>query len=73
MKRAVKWSIWMFALCMIVCLLQTSVYAADIDWDSLLKVPAKKAKQEANPENRMAHNIYADPDLSATTGKFDGL
>lgn len=71
--KKIKGVLTLIALCLCVCLLQTTAYAADIDWDSLLKVPAKKAKQEANPENRMAHNIYADPDLSATSGKFDGF
>ena len=62
--------------CLMVCVLQTNVYAADknsVDWDELLKVPVKKAQKEANPEMRMAHNIYSDPDLSATCGKFDGF
>lgn len=44
-----------------------------INWDEILSVPAEEAKNEPNPENRMAHNIYADPDLSATSGKFDGF
>ena len=43
-----------------------------INWDEILSVP-EDAKNEANSENRMAHNIYADPDLSATSGKFDGF
>lgn len=47
--------------------------ANSIKWDELLKVPTDKAKEEANPENRMAHNVYVDPDLSATSGKFDGF
>ena len=47
--------------------------ANSINWDELLKVPTDKAKEEANPENRMAHNVYVDPDLSATSGKFDGF
>ncbi len=60
------------ALCLALCLMQTTTYAADINWDAILKVPAN-AKEEANPENRMAHNVYSDPDLSATSGKFDGF
>ena len=44
-----------------------------INWDEILNVPADKAKNEANPEERMAHNVYVDPDLSATSGKFDGF
>jgi len=51
-------------------------YTNDVDgvnWDEILKVPADKAKNEANPENRMAHNVYVDPDLSTTSGKFDGF
>ena len=44
-----------------------------INWKEILDVPLEEAKNEPNPENRMAHNIYADPDLSATSGKFDGF
>lgn len=44
-----------------------------VNWDELLTVPAEEAKYESNPENRMAHNVYVDPDLSATSGKFDGF
>ena len=73
MKRFVKWGLALFAICMTISLLQTSTYAADVDWDALLKVPGKAAKQEANPEKRMAHNIYANPDLSSTSGKFSGF
>ena len=29
--------------------------------------------REANPENRMAHNIYSDPDLSGTSGRFSAF
>lgn len=47
--------------------------ANGVIWDEILKVPTEKAKVEANPENRMAHNVYVDPDLSATSGKFDGF
>lgn len=28
---------------------------------------------EENPQNRMAHNIYSDPDLSETSGKFSAF
>ncbi|MBR4083909.1 MAG: DUF3472 domain-containing protein [Lachnospiraceae bacterium] len=44
-----------------------------VNWDEILKVSTGEAKNEANPENRMAHNVYVDPDLSATSGKFDGF
>ena len=44
-----------------------------VDWAALLTVPAEEAQREENPEQRMAHNIYSDPDLSATSGKFDGF
>ncbi len=44
-----------------------------VNWDEILSVPAEEARNEANPENRMAHNVYAEPDLSATSGKFDGF
>ncbi len=29
--------------------------------------------REENPENRMAHNIYSDPDLSGTSGRFSAF
>ena len=44
-----------------------------VNWEKILEVPTDKAKNEANPEKRMAHNVYTDPDLSATSGKFDGF
>ncbi len=44
-----------------------------VNWEEILSVPADKAKEEANQEERMAHNLYVDPDLSATSGKFDGF
>ena len=47
--------------------------ANSVNWDELLKVPAEEAAGEANPEQRMAHNIYADPDLSTTSRAFDGF
>jgi len=47
--------------------------ANGVIWDEILKVPTDKAKNEANPENRMAHNVYVDPDLNATSRKFDGF
>ena len=62
--------------CLIICLPQTNTYAADkngVNWDELLNVPEEQAQNEPNPEDRMAHNIYSDPDLSATSGKFDGF
>lgn len=61
--------------CMPVCLLQTAALAAEagsIDWDSLLPVP-EEACTEPNPEELMAYNSYSDPDLSATSGRFDGF
>ena len=45
----------------------------DINWDEILNVPADEAANELNPENRMAHNVYMDPNLSSTSGKFDGF
>ena len=44
-----------------------------VNWDTLLKVATDDAQNKTNPENRMAHNVYVDPDLSATVGKFDGF
>ena len=45
----------------------------NINWNVILNVPAEEAANELNPENRMAHNVYVDPDLSSTSGKFDGF
>ncbi len=50
---------------------EETVYC-EVDWHSLLQIP-KEDSQEANPEEKMAHNIYSDPDLSATSGKFTGF
>lgn len=61
---------------LVICSLQTTAQATDqytMDWDGLLDVPANAGTEEANPENRMAHNIYANPDLSATSGRFSGF
>ena len=44
-----------------------------VNWDELLCVPTEEATAEPNPEFRMAHNVYVDPDLSETSGKFDGF
>ncbi len=63
-------------LCLAVCLLPLNPCAADqngVDWDALLAVPADMAEKEENPEHRMAYNVYSDPDLSATSGRFDGF
>lgn len=76
MKKVLRRAIIIFAFAIMVNFVAVPTYAADkngVDWDKLLKVSSKKAKKEANPEHRMAHNIYADPDLSATSGKFDGF
>ncbi len=62
--------------CLTLSLLPASASAAPqdaVDWAALLTVPAEEAQREENPEQRMAHNIYSDPDLSATSGKFDGF
>jgi len=45
----------------------------NINWEEILNVPTDQAANEANPENRMAHNVYVDPDLSSTSGRFDGF
>jgi len=42
------------------------------DWDALMDLPDPIPAEE-NPEERMAHNIYAEPDLSRTTGHFTGF
>ncbi len=74
--KKIKRILAFLVVCLTICLFQTEVHAADkngVDWDELLKVPEEQAQNEANPEERMAHNIYSDPDLSATSGKFDGF
>lgn len=43
-----------------------------LNWEQLLTVP-EDATDEPNPERRMAHNIYANPDLNATGKKFNGF
>ena len=66
----------LFVFCLAVCLLKTNTcmaYENDIDWDAILDVPEEEAREEANPEDRMAYNLYSDPDLSATSGKYDGF
>lgn len=68
-----KRSILVLAVCWLaVCLIQAACAAElnGVDWDALLLA---EDAQEDNPEQRMAHNIYSDPDLSATSGKFDGF
>lgn len=75
MRKAIRF-VSLFAFFLVVCSLQAAAQAADsspVDWDRLLNIPAKAAREEENPENRMAHNIYVDPDLSATTGQFSGF
>ena len=64
--------------CLLLCLVKvkTNIYGwheNDVDWDELLIVPEESAQNEPNPEERMSYNIYSDPDLSATSGKFDGF
>ena len=44
----------------------------NINWDALLTVP-DDAESEKNPEERMAHNIYSDPVLTKTSGKYSGF
>jgi len=73
--KRIKETLMFIAFCLTVCLFQTSALATDqnrIDWDAILSVP-QDAQYEENPEQRMAHNIYSDPDLSGTAGKFDGF
>ena len=42
------------------------------DWNSLMDLP-DPIPAEDNPENRMAHNIYVNPDLSQTSGQYTGF
>lgn len=70
-----KRTLFCLLICLMLCCLQPAAFAAAegaIDWDALLPVP-EDAYTEPNPEDRMAHNIYSDPDLSATSGQFDGF
>ena len=76
MKKMLKGTVLLFSVAIILSLTVLQAYAADkntVDWDSLLNIPTQEAKLEENPENRMAHNIYSDPELSATSGKFSGF
>ena len=43
-----------------------------MDWHSILNF-TEPVPWENNPEERMAHNIYSDPDLSGTSGKYSGF
>jgi len=74
MKKTMR--ILVFQLCcLMMCLFQINTCAADqsgVDWDVILQIP-EDARSETNPEQRMAHNVYSDPDLSATSGRFDGF
>lgn len=72
---AMKRTLICLLLCLMLCCLQPAACAAAesaMDWDALLPVP-EDALSEPNPEDRMAHNIYSDPDLSGTGGRFDGF
>lgn len=74
-KRLRKLLLPVALLCMFVQM-EGQVYAANeenIKWEDFLSVPAQEAREEANPENRMAHNIYSDPNLTATSGKYSGF
>ena len=42
------------------------------DWNSILELP-DPIPAEDNPESRMAHNIYVNPDLSQTSGQYTGF
>lgn len=42
------------------------------NWSTILEVPDPVPAEE-NPENRMAHNIYCNPDLSETSGRYTGF
>ena len=42
------------------------------NWNSILKLP-NPIPTEDNPEDRMAHNIYVNPDLSQTSGQYTGF
>ncbi len=43
-----------------------------MDWHSILDFP-EPVPQEENPEERMAHNIYSDPVLDGTSGRYSGF
>jgi Domain of unknown function (DUF3472). len=42
------------------------------NWSTILELP-DAIPAEDNPENRMAHNIYCNPDLSGTSGRYTGF
>lgn len=64
---------WLTALWLAACLLMGSALAERPDWDVLLVIPAEDVPAGVNPTERMAHNVYSDPDLSGTSGRFDGF
>jgi len=49
-----------------------SAVAAQDSFDAYELYPFSTQDNGSNPENRMAHNIYLDPDLSSTSRKFSG-
>lgn len=51
---------------------EISYGAGHINWKELTDLNVN-GKVEPNSEKRMAHNIYSDPDLSKTSGKFSGF
>lgn len=42
------------------------------NWNSIMELP-DPIPAEDNSENRMAHNIYVNPDISQTSGQFTGF
>ena len=80
MKRSVR------LICLLVgmlCFVTCICFAKAEDIPSLsIRELAAQAKEfyfqeitghESNPEQRMAHNIYSEPDLSKTSGRFSGF
>lgn len=66
----------LLAFCLMLCLFVTTACAqvpGTVDWDALLTLPAEDFRDEPNPEQRMAHNVYSEPDLGSTSGRFDGF
>lgn len=55
MKKILRGFTAIFLLCLLFGFMQTNTNAADkddVNWDAILKVPAKVAKEEANPDDQ---------------------
>lgn len=64
--KTIKHVILSFALCLSAC--STSTINSNINTES-----AANQFIEANPEHRMAHNVYSNPDLSQFSNNYSGF